>query len=120
MERFPEIVEYVVYGIESFGVLVIVLGCLAGTWRLLRSLGDRAITEIYMQYRQDIARSILLGLEFLIAADVIRTVIVAPSLANVAVLALIVLVRTFLSFSLTMEIEGRLPWQRRSEGENSQ
>jgi len=120
MGRFQTIVEYVVYGIETFGVLVIVLGCLAGTWRLVRGLGRRAMLDIYTQYRQDIARSILLGLEFLIAADVIRTVLVAPTLANVAVLALIVLIRTFLSFSLTMEIEGRLPWQRRPDGRDGQ
>jgi uncharacterized membrane protein len=57
-------------------------------------------------------RSILLGLEFLVAADIIRTVAVQPSLQNVAVLGLIVLIRTFLSFSLEVEIDGRWPWRR--------
>jgi hypothetical protein len=57
-------------------------------------------------------RSILLGLEFLVAADIIRTVAVQPSLENVAVLGLIVLIRTFLSFSLEVEIDGRWPWRR--------
>ena len=57
-------------------------------------------------------RSILLGLEFLVAADIIRTVALQPSLQNVAVLGLIVLIRTFLSFSLEVEIDGRWPWRR--------
>jgi hypothetical protein len=57
-------------------------------------------------------RSILLGLEFLVAADIIRTVAVQPSLENVTVLGLIVLIRTFLSFSLEVEIDGRWPWRR--------
>lgn len=111
MERFEELVAYVAYGIEAFGVVVIVLGCLAGSLRLLSGLRRRPWLESYQAYRQDVARSILLGLEFLIAGDVIRTVIVSPTLTNVAVLSLIVLVRAFLSLSLTMEIEGRLPWQ---------
>jgi uncharacterized membrane protein len=66
----------------------------------------------YSSYRQDIGRAILLGLEFLIAGDIIRTVVVAPTIQNVLVLGLIVLIRTFLSLSLQLEIEGRLPWQR--------
>src|SRR5437588_12926430 len=66
----------------------------------------------YSLYRQDVGRAILLGLEFLIAGDIIRTVVVAPTLQNVVVLGLIVLIRTFLSLSLQLEIEGKLPWQR--------
>lgn len=63
------------------------------------------------------ARTILLGLEFLVAADIIRTVAVQPSLENVAVLGLIVLIRTFLSFSLEVELDGRWPWARASGAE---
>src|SRR5207248_8561476 len=62
--------------------------------------------------RHDVGRAIWLGLEFLIAGDLIRTVVVAPTMQNVAVLGLIVLIRTFLSLSLQLEIEGKLPWQR--------
>jgi uncharacterized membrane protein len=58
-----------------------------------------------------LGRSLLLGLEFLVAADVVRTVALEPTLSNVAVLGLLVLVRTFLSWTLTVEIEGRWPWQ---------
>lgn len=64
------------------------------------------------EYRQSLGRAILLGLEFLVAGDIIRTVVVTPTVTNVAVLALIVLVRTFLSMALELELEGRWPWQR--------
>lgn len=110
MNEFKEIVTYVAYGIEAIGVLVIIIGCAAGTVRLLPQLKSRGMSEIYHEYRQIIGRSILLGLEFLIAGDVIRTVIVSHTMTDVAALALMVLVRTFLSFTLTLEIEGKLPW----------
>ena len=83
--------------------------------RILGHLGTRATAVLYHEYRQIIGRSILLGLEFLIAGDVIRTVIVSHTLTDVAALALMVLVRAFLSFTLTLEIEGKLPWVKRTE-----
>ena len=70
----------------------------------------------YRVVRTVFARTILLGLEFLVAADIIRTVAVQPYLENVAVLGLIVLIRTFLSFSLEAEIDGQWPWSRASKG----
>jgi uncharacterized membrane protein len=73
----------------------------------------------YRQFRQDLGRSILLGLEFLVAADIIRTVSEKPTLQGVLVLGLIVVIRTFLSFTLTVELEGRWPWQRAPEGEEA-
>jgi uncharacterized membrane protein len=63
-------------------------------------------------YRRQLGRSIILGLEFLIAGDIIRTVIVADTLANVAILGIIILIRTFLSFTLHLEVEGHWPWRR--------
>ena len=69
----------------------------------------------YSSYRQDLGRAILLGFEFLIAGDIIRTVVVAPTIQNVLVLGLIVLIRTFLSLSLQLEIEGKLPWRREAQ-----
>ena len=115
MNEFKEIVTYVAYGIEGVGVLVIVIGCLAGTARLLHQLNARTMSGVYHEYRQIIGRSIILGLEFLIAGDVIRTVIVSHTMTDVAALALIVLIRAFLSFTLTLEIEGKLPWAARGE-----
>jgi len=115
MNEFKEIVAYVAYGIEAIGVVVIVIGCVAGTARLLPQLKSRPMSDVYHEYRQIIGRSILLGLEFLIAGDVIRTVIVSHTMTDVAALALMVLVRAFLSFTLTLEIEGKLPWAGRGE-----
>jgi hypothetical protein len=77
-------------------------------WRCSAAKCERGLPDRPNRVR----RSILLGLEFLVAADIIRTVAVQPSLENVAVLGLIVLIRTFLSFSLEVEIDGRWPWRR--------
>ncbi|MCP9488663.1 MAG: DUF1622 domain-containing protein [Solirubrobacteraceae bacterium MAG38_C4-C5] len=68
--------------------------------------------DAFGKYRQGIGRAILLGLEFLVAADIIRTVAVDPTFAGAGVLAIIVFIRTFLSFALELEISGRWPWQR--------
>lgn len=110
MNEFKAAVALVAYGIEAVGVLVIVVGCVAGTLRLVPQMGARSLSDLYHQYRRIVGRSILLGLEFLIAGDVIRTVIVSHTLSDVATLALMVLIRAFLSFTLTLEIEGKLPW----------
>ena len=100
-------------GVEVIGVVTIVVGLVGAFGRggLLLTRGSSA-GDVYRSVRTVFARSVLLGLEFLVAADIIRTVAVQPSLENVAVLGLIVLIRTFLSFSLEVEIEGRWPWKR--------
>ena len=113
MDHFRHIIEIIGVAIDSAGVLVVVLGALIATGRFLIQRTN-APGEGYRLYRQDLGRAILLGLEFLIAGDIIRTVVVAPTLQNVLVLGLIVLIRTFLSMSLQLEIEGKLPWSRRS------
>jgi uncharacterized membrane protein len=74
----------------------------------------------YRQLRLDLGRGILLGLEFLVAADIIRTVAVTPTLEGVLILGLIVLIRTFLSMALEVELEGRWPWQAKKEGATPQ
>ena len=111
MESFRRIMDLVGTTIDGVGVFIVAGGALVATARLIvrrvRNTGN-----YYSLYRQDVGRAILLGLEFLIAGDLIRTVVVAPTMQNVAVLGLIVLIRTFLSLSLQLEIEGRLPWQR--------
>ena len=110
---FAEIVEDVGRVIDGAGVAIIAIGVVAaavGTGaRLLRKESD-----VYQRFRQQLGRSILLGLELLVAADIIRTVAVTPTLQSVAVLAGIVLIRTFLSFTLELEITGNWPWQKKS------
>ena len=95
------------------GVLVIVVGVLVATWSMFVGSKKGEWLDSYKSYRHRLGRAILLGLEFLVAADIIRTVAVAPTLSNVGVLGLIVLIRTFLSWAIEFEMEGRLPWQEK-------
>lgn len=111
-------VEYAAVAIELLAVAIIVVVILVATiLYLLRIVTAQADGDTYKQYRHGVARALLLGLEILVAADVIRTVALAPSLQNVLVLGLLVLIRTFLGWSLVVEIEERWPWQpaRRNE-----
>jgi uncharacterized membrane protein len=113
------IVEWAALGIEMLGAAVIVAGVLRvaitrGTVRYLYQLDKPGA---YERYKHQMGRSLLLGLEFLVAGDVVRTVALEPSLTNVAVLGLLVLIRTFLSWSFAVEIEARWPWQPRTSKE---
>lgn len=97
--------------IDGAGVVAVVLGVvIASATAALRLARGRG--PVYRAYRQQLGRSILLGLELLVAADIIRTVAAQPTLLSITVLAGIVLIRTFLSFSLELEITGRWPWQK--------
>jgi uncharacterized membrane protein len=108
-----EAMDAIARGVEVLGIVTLVLGLAAALVRAgLALVGGQGANEGYRIVRTVFGRSILLGLEFLVAADIIRTVAVQPSLENVAVLGLIVLIRTFLSFSLEVEIDGRWPWRR--------
>lgn len=96
--------------LEVAGILVMIGG--AGV-ALYLSLGERAQggAVVYRSFRQRLGQAILLGLELLVAADIVRTVSELPSLENALVLGVIVLIRSFLSFTLQVELEGRLPWR---------
>jgi uncharacterized membrane protein len=111
MEYYRHIMDIVGTAVDGVGVLIVVTGAIVATVRLILHRAQ-STGNYYSLYRQDVGRAILLGLEFLIAGDIIRTVVVAPTMQNVVVLGLIVLIRTFLSLSLQLEIEGKLPWQR--------
>lgn len=100
--------------IEACGVLVIVVGVLLSTFRFLRRC-LRDPEGAYSRYRLELGRAILLGLEFMVAGDIIRTVVVDPAVKSVLVLAIIVLIRTFLSFVMQMEVDRRWPWQDPAE-----
>jgi uncharacterized membrane protein len=111
---YRDLMELIGRSVDAVGVLIIVIGAVAATGRfVLRTRIDFASS--YRSYRQNLGRAILLGLEFLIAGDIIRTVVVAPTLENVLILALIVVIRTFLSMALQLEVEGRWPWNRGEE-----
>jgi uncharacterized membrane protein len=97
--------------IETAGIVIILVGLVVASVAAVRSGGPDWQTT-YRNYRRRLGQAILLGLEFLVAGDIIRSVAVEPSLTSVGVLAIIVVIRTFLSMSLQLEIEGRWPWQR--------
>jgi uncharacterized membrane protein len=96
--------------VDAVGVAVIVIGAVINTGNAAVRLAHHE-TRTYRRYRQELGQTILLGLELLVAGDIIRTVAAEPTLTSVGVLAIIVLVRTFLSFSLEVELTGRWPWQ---------
>jgi len=105
--------EQVATGVEVLGIVTIVVGLAVALVQAARlQLQGQGRGGAYRAVRTVFGRSILLGLEFLVAADIIRTVAVEPSLENVGVLGLIVLIRTLLSFSLEVEIDGTWPWRR--------
>ena len=115
VEMIRAVFEWAALLIEVLGAGIIVAGVIKvaitrGTIRYLFQLGQPGA---YENYKHQLGKTLLLGLEFLVAADVVRTVALEPTLTNVAVLGLLVLIRTFLSWSLTVEIEGRWPWQSR-------
>jgi uncharacterized membrane protein len=112
-EMMKEAVHWTGRAIEIVGIAIIVAGAAAALVRYMAERIRRTAREQAVgDFRSDLGRSILLGLEFLVAADIINTVAIEPTLESLAVLAGIVLIRTFLSFSLEVEIEGRWPWQR--------
>jgi uncharacterized membrane protein len=99
-------------GIEAVGITVILVGAVIASARFLMAMLREGFSSgLYERYRANLGRAILLGLEFLVAADIIGTVAVDPTLYNLGLLAAIVLIRTFLSISLEVEIQGRWPWQ---------
>jgi uncharacterized membrane protein len=110
--RFIESVELVGKVIDGVGVAIIAVGAVVAGGVAVGRLVRRS-PDTYRFFRETLGRTILLGLEFLVAADIIRTVAVTPDAQSVAVLAGIVAIRTFLSFSLELEITGRWPWQKK-------
>lgn len=112
MENVKIYIDYVATIIEVIGVLTIFLGSMFSIGKfIVRLKSDHPIR--YVELRQAVGKSILLGLEILIAADIIATVVTEPTLRSVSILGLIVIIRTFLSLSLQVELEGKFPWQKK-------
>ncbi|MBE9552064.1 MAG: DUF1622 domain-containing protein [Proteobacteria bacterium] len=114
MAPFREIFGIAGYVIEAMGVICIIVGFTVSAIWFVSRLRRLESLDAYQQFRRNLARSIILGLEFLIAGDIIRTVTVDQTLTSAAILTLIVLIRVMLSLMLELEIEGRWPWQRGS------
>jgi uncharacterized membrane protein len=110
MDTSRTLIEIGASAIEAMAVLLIAGAFLWASVDFLVRTRRRA-GNAYQKYKLFLGRALSLGLEFLVAADVIRTVTIAPTLTNIGVLGAIILVRTFLSWSLAVEMEGRWPWQ---------
>lgn len=114
-EIIQQYVEYAALAIEVAGVLVMLLGAILALWRYF--FDKHKDGSSYRTFRHDLGKAILLGLEFLVAGDIIATVSTDPTMDNVLVLGVIVLIRTFLSLSLQVELEGKWPWQKETIGD---
>jgi uncharacterized membrane protein len=118
-EWFPQALRLITRLIEVGGIAVIVLGILGASVVIVRQIMQGGSpSDAFNLYRSSIGRAILLGLEFLVAADIINTVALEPTVESLLILGGIVLIRTFLSFSLEVEIEGRWPWDRHKAEES--
>lgn len=115
------IFEFVSEVIDILGVFTIILGIILGTFRFVKAKIEHPENERNFEfYREDLGRSLLLCLEFLVAADIIRSVAIEPTLQSVTILAIIILIRTFLSITMELEVNGRWPWQKNGNNGVSQ
>jgi uncharacterized membrane protein len=110
MSAIRTTIEMSALGIECLAVAVIVIATIHATISFVLRMRHE-VPDAYVQYKVRLGRALLLGLELLVAADIIRTVALEPTLPNVMILAVLVVVRTFLSWSLIVEMEGHWPWK---------
>ena len=111
--HFEELMEHAVQAFEVVGVAILAVGSVAALVGAAVTALHGSHQEAYRKARHDIGRAILLGLEVLIIADIVQTITIDPTLESALALALIVVVRTFLSFSLEIELDGVVPWRKR-------
>lgn len=114
-DAFFQIANALVLGLEAVGIAVIMGGFVLATVIWLVNLRSRSAYEAYRDYRRQSVRGLILGLEFLVAADIIQTVAIEYTMESVLMLALIILIRTLLVFALHLEIEGRFPWAQSTD-----
>jgi uncharacterized membrane protein len=112
-ERILEWIEYAALAIEVLAVVIIVATIFVAMFRFFyRGIFEAESEGRYQELKERLGRALLLGLEILVAADIVRTVALEATLESVLVLGLLVLIRTFLSWALVVELEGRWPWQQ--------
>ncbi len=116
MSLLKSYIGHIAEGIEVAGVAIMVAGLLYAFYIFVRK---GRLPKAYEALRLRVGKAILLGLEILVAADIITTITTKPTIESTLVLGLIVLIRTFLSFSLEVELEGKWPWQQRPAAERS-
>ncbi len=106
-----ELFEIISVGIEAAAVALLSIGLIISTGRFVYGAARGLLVTAYRTYRQELGRTLMLTLELLIAADIIYTIAIESTFASLGMLALLVLIRTFLSFSIELEVSGRWPWQ---------
>jgi uncharacterized membrane protein len=115
-DYFFQFVSVAGYVVEGIGVIVIIGGVFGATRRLVDYRRREPDSNAYIEFRHSFARAMLVGLEFLVAGDIIRTVVVSNTLVDIASLGLLVLIRTVLVFTMHLELHGRWPWQAETRG----
>lgn len=108
---FNDVIEKMGMGIDGAGVAVIVIGAVIALVTTATRLARRE-NDVYLRFRRHLGRTILVGLELLVAGDIVRTVATTPTVTSIALLGGIVIIRTFLSFTMEAEITGYWPWQK--------
>ncbi|MFK5857589.1 MAG: DUF1622 domain-containing protein [Bacteroidota bacterium] len=111
MDNFKIYVDYISNIVEGIGVATIFFGAVYSLTMFFIAVIKKK-SNTYVKLRQSLGKSILLGLEILIAADIMATIVTEPTMRSVTILGIIVLIRTFLSLSLQVEMDGRFPWQK--------
>lgn len=119
IEQVLQFLEYAGVAISLFAVAVIIFSFIIATWRYTRKfeLGDQS--QNFVRFKKELGSGLLLGLEILVLADIIHTMTVTPTFQSLSVLASIVVIRTVVSWTLTLEVEGHWPWQSTSKGEGN-
>ena len=112
MEYYLGIIGLLAYAVETLGVVIILWGVVHASSVALRNRHELDQAALFTEFRQEFARTMLVGLEFLVAGDIIRTVVVSHTLLDISSLGLLVLIRTVLVFTLDLELNGRWPWQQ--------
>jgi uncharacterized membrane protein len=115
-----ELFEIISFGVEALAVGVLSLGVVISTGRFLFSAARCSAVDAYHHYRRELGRTQMLALELLIAADIIFTIAIEPSYTSLSMLAILVVIRTFLSFALEVEVTGHWPWQGGDETDTTQ
>ena len=114
IEQARVIFEYITFALEIASATIIVIGIIYATVNIIVNLARKSgKKELYRTFRVQAGRSIVLGLEILIAADIIKTLTIEQTFKNLGILAVLILIRTFLSFTLEVEIDGKWPWQNK-------
>ena len=110
-DYYLQLIAFASYVVEGIGVIVILAGVIGAIRRVYEYRRGESGDAAYIEFRQSFARAMLVGLEFLVAGDIIRTVIVSHTLTDITSLGLLVLIRTVLVFTIHLELHGRWPWQ---------